>query len=75
MRNYLSDNEKMKEESVNQKDNTAKNKMHSIRTSDMKNLRGVFAAYSDPALRVKEKNAWERAAIKRFQDIYKHCVD
>ena len=37
-----------------------------VRTVRKKGMRGVLAQYADPALREKEKGAWERAVAEKY---------
>ena len=40
-----------------------------VEHTEIKNLRGVLSAYANPALREKEKGAWERAAAEKYGDL------
>ena len=34
-----------------------------------KKMRGALAAYANPALRAKEKGAWERAVVEKYGNL------
>ena len=36
---------------------------------DIKSMRGVLAQYADPELAKKEKEAWERAVVEKYDSL------
>lgn len=43
--------------------------MEPAETVHGKGMRGALAQYADPSLKEKEKDAWERAAVKKYGSV------
>lgn len=43
--------------------------VESAKTSDKKGVRGILAQYANPALVEKEKGAWERAVVEKYDNV------